>query len=473
MKKIFFLSFFAAVFAPLAPSVSAQTFTLIDYENNVNWSSPDIWSIDGETSQTYPQDGGTVVFRNENQTSQNIITISGQYKIDSLDISMKGSAHYRLHTAGSSLLEIAGDSAINSAFNWMQFIVAGTGSYDFKGNLAVKSDIGGGLKSIIAFGEATTSQLQSFRVGGNLGIQKNTSGAMSVYFNAKEVLIGGNMNIADGAVVVLARSTRGAESSFSVGGITGGGSIVLGFDSASYYAQKSVAGITIANGGSWAGSFQKLTTNADSRFNVTMDGGGTQDFRVSSATFADGAANSNIIDTLTVNRGAFNYGAGGYASGSLVLNGGKFGAAAAADPGTTSADVGTARFESGLWNGGAIVLDISAADAAYDKIEFSGVFDRGGGDASLEFRFDADGMKELIDMGFSTFEDMIVYASGSSVAGTVLSGVTDGIQWEAVFGETGMTATFAVVPEPAALAALSGLAALLFAAALRVRGGKE
>ena len=130
----------------------------------------------------------------------------------------------------------------------------------------------------------------------------------------------------------------------------------------------------------------------------------------------------------------------------------------------TSADVGVARFESGIWNGGAIILDVSTVDATFDKIAFSGLFEKGEGEISLEFRFDAEGMAELIEMGFSTFEDMIVYASGSSIEGTVLNGVSNGFAWEAVFGETGMDVTFAAVPEPAAIAALFGLSALLFAA---------
>lgn len=216
-----------------------------------------------------------------------------------------------------------------------------------------------------------------------------------------------------------------------------------------------------------------MTTNADSRFNLTMDGRGTQDFKVSSATFVDGATNSNIIDTLTVNNGVFNYGAGDYVSGSLVLNGGKFSAASLIDSGIDE-DVGAARFESGLWNGGAIVFDIWTAGANFDKIEFSGLFDKGDGDMSLEFRFDAEGMAELVEMGLSAFEDMIVYASGSSIEGTVLNGVSNGFAWEAVFGETGMDVTFAAIPEPAVIAALFGLSALLFAAFRRERkrGGR-
>ena len=111
-----------------------------------------------------------------------------------------------------------------------------------------------------------------------------------------------------------------------------------------------------------------------------------------------------------------------------------------------------------------MVFDISTADASFDKISFSGTFDKAdGADISLQFEFDADGMRELIEMGVSTFEDLITYAEGSSVEGTVLSGVSNGFSYEAVFGATGMDVAFARIPEPAAFAAAFGGLALALA----------
>ena len=478
MKKIFL----SAVFYGLAPlaHLSAQTFTLNNYsDTNINWSSAEIWSVSGEGSQTFPQDGGNVVLSNESQSVNQTLVVDDSYKIDSLNVSMNGDgAHWSFSVNAGKTLEIAEDSVVDASFNWYQLMICGAGSYDFKKNLTLNGDIGGGKRATISFGNSSSSrQLSSLNVGGNLNITNDSAVDMNVYFNVAEVNIAGALNIAPKSKVVLARSTNsanGAVSSFSLGGINGSGALRLGFDSASYYGRKSVANVTISGeGGSWSVTFDKMTTNADSRFNLTMDGRGTQDFKVSSATFVDGATNSNIIDTLTVNNGVFNYGAGDYVSGSLVLNGGKFSAASLIDSGIDE-DVGAARFESGLLNGGAIMFDIWTAGATFDKIEFSGLFDKGDGDMSLEFRFDAEGMAELVEMGLSAFEDMIVYASGSSIEGTVLNGVSNGFAWEAVFGETGMDVTFAAIPEPAVIAALFGLSALLFAAfrGERKRGGR-
>lgn len=449
-----------ALFA--AASLSAETFTLNNYNASVNWNDASIWDVSGATSQTFPENGGDVILKGNNSAQYNL-TVNGNYKIDSLTMEMTGSNHYRIVVGNTNTLEIANDSVIDAAYNWYQLIFSGTGTLDFKKNLTVKSDIGDGLRSSVAFGESSQSALSAFKVGGDLNIQKNTDGTMNVYFNASNVSIGGKINMASGAALLLARNTKGLESSFTVGGLEGSGKFVLGFDSATYYAAKSVANITITNGGSWQGELTKYTTHADSRLNVTMDGTGTQNFRVSGYTECEGATNSNIIDTLTVKSGVFNYGAGDYVSGSLVLDGGTFSIAAQTDAGSTVPDIGIARFGSGTLNSGTLLFDISTADASSDKLVFSGKLTKGDGSFGLEFQFDAEGMKELIELDAAIFEDMITYESGSDVEGTVLNGVSNGFMWEAVFGATGADVTFSV-PEPSEIAAVFGLCALFVAA---------
>ena len=449
-----------ALFA--AASLYAETFTLNNYNASVDWNDASIWDVSGATSQTFPENGGDVVLKG-NSSGQYNLTVNGNYKIDSLNVEMTGSNHYRISISGSNTLEIANDSVINSAFNWMQLMFSGTGTLDFKKNLTVKSDIGDGLRSPVAFGESSQSPLSAFKVGGDLNIQKNTKGDISVYFNASNVSIGGKINMASGAALLFARNTKGVESNFTVGGLEGSGTLVLGFDSGSYYGSKSVANVTITNGGSWQGEFTKYTTHADSRLNVTMDGTGTQNFRVSDYTVCEGATNSNIIDTLTVKSGVFNYGAGDYVSGSLVLDGGTFSIAAQTDAGSTAPDIGIARFGSGTLNSGTLLFDISTADATFDKLVFSGKLNKGDGSFTLEFQFDPVAMEELVNHDEAIFEDIITYEAGSDVEGTVLNGVSNGFTWEAVFGATGADVTFSV-PEPSEIAAVFGLCALLFAA---------
>ena len=449
-----------ALFA--AASLSAETFTLNKYDANVNWNDASIWDVSGATSPAFPENGGDVVLKG-NSSGQYNLTVNGNYKIDSLNVEMTGSKHYRFVVGNTNTLEIANDSVIDAAYSWNQLIFSGTGTLDFKKNLTVKNDIGDGLISRVAFGESSQSALSAFKVGGDLNIQKNTKDDISVYFNALNVSIGGKINIASGATLVFARNTKELESNLTVGGLEGSGTLVLGFNDPLYYESKSVANIKITNGGSWQGEFTKYTTHADSRLNVTMDGTGTQNFRVSDYTKCEGATNSNIIDTLTVKSGVFNYGAGDYVSGSLVLNGGTFSIAAQTDAASNAPDIGIARFGSGTLNSGTLLFDISTADDSSDKLVFSGKLTKGDGSFGLEFQFDAEGMKELIESDAAKFEDIITYESGSDIEDTVLNGVSNGFMWEAVFGATGADVTFSV-PEPSEIAAVFGLCALLFAA---------
>ena len=137
-----------------------------------------------------------------------------------------------------------------------------------------------------------------------------------------------------------------------------------------------------------------------------------------------------------------------------------------------SSNIGTVTFDGGEWYAGKIVVDIEG-ELSYDKIVFNGRFDKTGSnhhDMGFEFVFDAYVMRDLISANNGEFilEDVITYETGSSMAGTVFEGNTSGIQWEAVFGDTSLSVSF-TVPEPAAVAAVFGAAALAFAAYRRKR----
>ncbi len=153
MKKIFL----SAVFYGLVPlaHLSAQTFTLNNYsDKNINWSSAEIWSVSGEGSQTFPQDGGNVVLSNESQSVNQTLVVDDSYKIDSLNVSMNGDgAHWSFSVNAGKTLEIAEDSVVDASFNWYQLMICGAGSYDFKKNLTLNGDIGGGKEGYHLFRE--------------------------------------------------------------------------------------------------------------------------------------------------------------------------------------------------------------------------------------------------------------------------------------------------------------------------------
>lgn len=112
------------------------------------------------------------------------LVVDGSYKIDSLNVSMNGDgAHWMLSVNAGEILEVAEDSVVDASFNWYQLMICGAGSYDFKKNLTLKGDIGGGKRAIISFGNSSSSrQLSSLNVGGNLNITNDSGGRYECLF---------------------------------------------------------------------------------------------------------------------------------------------------------------------------------------------------------------------------------------------------------------------------------------------------
>lgn len=122
--------------------------------------------------------------------------------------------------------------------------------------------------------------------------------------------------------------------------------------------------------------------------------------------------------------------------------------------------MGNVLFANGEWSNGKIVIDIEN-ESSYDKIAFDGTLSKTGENISMEFIFDANSMSELIqssETGSFILSDAITYAEGSSIEGTVLNGIYDGIKWEAMFGNTSMNVSFTNVPEPSLISAIFALA---------------
>lgn len=110
--------------------------------------------------------------------------------------------------------------------------------------------------------------------------------------------------------------------------------------------------------------------------------------------------------------------------------------------------MGNVLFADGEWSNGKIVIDIEN-ESSYDKIAFDGTLSKTGENISMEFIFDANSMSELIqssETGSFNIGDAITYAEGSSIEGTVLNGIYDGIKWEAMFGDTSMNVSFTNIP---------------------------
>ena len=365
---------------------------------------------------------------------------------------------------------------------------------DFNLNVTLRPEPGGVLEeNVMMYGNNT------FNIGGDFNIDYSRNGSgrylvvnIKTYYLSADTSntfhVAGDMNIisrqADARVRLNTNITQ-----FTVDGIINMSLLqwTIGTPGEGYASTASVGGLTTASGSNgWlitaggVGMSTLIFTNStrqdasvtygyasdtESSLNITMRASnaqsGYQILRIRSGAYDATDANLGdvIIDTGRLDLGMHS----GMKGARLSLSGTEAMFSATA---SDSGNIGTVTFDEGEWYAGKIAVDIEG-ELAYDKIVFNGKFDMTGSkhDMGFEFVFDAYTMRELISAGGGEFilEDVITYETGSSMAGTVFEGNTSGIQWEAVFGDTSLSVSF-TVPEPAAVAAVLGAAALAFAA---------
>ena len=339
----------------------------------------------------------------------------------------------------------------------------------------------------------------TFNIGGDFNIDYNRAGS-GRYLVVKIITdenaaatsntfrVAGDMNIisrqADARVRFDTNITQ-----FTVDGIVDMSVLqwTIGTPGEGYASTASVGGLTTASGSTgWlrtaggVGMSTLIFTNStrqdasvtygyasdtESMLNITMKASnaqsGYQILRIRSGAYQ--ATDANLGDVI-IDTGRLDLGMHSGMKGARLSLSGTEAMFSATD--IYSSNIGTVTFDEGEWYAGKIVVDIEG-ELSYDKIVFNGRFGKTGSnhDMGFEFVFDAYTMRELISAngGELILEDVITYETGSSMAGTVFEGNTSGIQWEAVFGDTSLSVSF-TVPEPAAVAAVLGAAALAFAA---------
>ena len=364
---------------------------------------------------------------------------------------------------------------------------------DFNLNVTLRPEPGGVLEeNVMMYGNNT------FNIGGdfNIDYSRNGSGRYLVvniktfYLSAdtsNTFHVAGDMNIISRQADARVRFGTSI-SQFTVDGIVDMSVLqwTIGTPGEGYASTASVGGLTTASGSTgWlrtaggAGMGTLVFTNSarqdasvtygyvdtESMLNITMKASnaqsGYQILRIRSGAYD--ATDANLGDVI-IDTGRLDLGMHSNMKGARLSLSGTEAMFSATD--IYSSNIGTVTFDEGEWYAGKIAIDIEG-ELAYDKIVFNGKFDMTGSkhDMGFEFVFDAYTMKELISAGDGEFilEDVITYETGSSMAGTVFEGNTSGIQWEAVFGDTSLSVSF-TVPEPAAVAAVLGAAALAFAA---------
>ena len=472
----------------------ADTFTLNGYDviaGHRTWSDSSVWDKTGTGENTYPNSEYDEVYLDTkkeklvagNQNSD--LIVDGNYTVKSLMIDLvgDGNAHYRLNFNSNKSLTVKKDLTIMPALKYFMFQLQGNSSNSLTvgGNLNLKNDNFKELKSgwvQIALG-ASTETFGSIEVNGDVNVTRyDENSTFKVQLNTTSFVVDGAVNLCQNVLYNILRSNKNTATTQSYGALNGGGIIELGNSNKSFQVELSLGSDTVDDG-LWSGKFTKGEaglTNADSSINITKVGSNTQEFKISSATFATNFTDAEqyAINNLKVTAGTFVYGAGeGVLSGVLRNIAGTFkvGGVAAAEEGVM--DVGTVNFASGEWVGGTIALDVDMSTEINDALNFNGTFnaasaksDETASSRVLYIDFNSELMAELIESeGSYTVENLISYDSTNLTADDFVIKGVEGYDYEAVIGENGLGVIItAAVPEPADIAILIGAVALGFVA---------
>lgn len=389
-------------------------------------------------------------------TSSDTPTINGNIYIGNIDLVEGGGGEWR-------------SPDIRGGTFGMDFVVKGSIT------IAPTSTTTQNNSSVLTFGGTNTGGFfKSLSIGENAAVDASTGYKTAVYLDASYAgatleLAGANPagdtsnwavihgvvkmnNSADGskyASLLIGRNEEDGkfkDSYVSVGGLSGTGRISTKLISDASNAATSHLTFTNAEGVNTVFNGYIARTNKNYKDNVAfiMDGAGTQTLSLS--------GNTAGVVGVTVKNGTLYYN-NESSSGKLVMEGGKFGAVN-----------GSAEFDSALWSGGKISYANHEAfpGGTPEMIIINGEFEKASdGQIAIDFEgLDATGLigDSFYLISADTTKGFLDDANDDFVAENLKNALAD-FAWN---GGT-LQVTFTQVPEPAALAAIIGAFALLFA----------
>lgn len=419
--------FFAAA---LSASAFAQT-----YDSTFDGSVDDNWNTAGNWSGGLPSAEDSV-YINYSSENSGLVRLENDVAVGALTFNHKPGSW------GSS--GFSGDFALSAS---SLDIVGNSGFFKFGGILNVSGNI-----STVAIINARYIRAGSvsFDSSGNVGVEYSGTGTAE----NQNFVVSGVVSFNSGGNVVLTGSSGDYYTTF--GGISGNvGNLQVKNDStaANAYLTLNVAAGNSYSFGGEVSNKHDYWGSADvenKTINVFKTGAGAQYFtnsnrvEITSATVSDGilGMRGTIDDKLSVDGGYFAVGSGGVSAGSLE------------------------------WISGGFVFD-SAAIAGGDKITVGGSFEKSGdGKISVDFA----GLDALAEGLIGTSSELISAEAvdeaafdksdaNSDFSAVNLKNALVDFSWD---GNT-LVATFAAVPEPAAIAAFIGAFALCAAARRRGR----
>lgn len=197
---------------------------------------------------------------------------------------------------------------------------------------------------------------------------------------------------------------------------------------------------------SWNGSITDVDGGAANakKLNIVMDASATGKQTMS--------ITGGSLNDITLNGGKFILSSATATTGKVSLNGGYFGV------GNNSTAINSAE-----WNSGGLLFDMAAIEYEY-KITIENAFTKNG-DGQIEVDFDGLNGADYIGLGFfellsagSLYGFDVDDANADFIAKN-LSGALANFAWDG----NNLSVTFTQVPEPAAIAAFFGAAALILA----------
>ncbi len=459
----------STLFAAAASLASAETLTYNRAENG-SFYDGSYWS------GTVPSSSSDILFNDTNKEVLYKIDATSGVTINSLtDNSITNRTKHEgyepwgkniIIDIGESTFTILNDLTLASNHNYVPFAFKsssdGVGRVEIGGNIIAK-EASDGSEGESLFGDGNL--LQSVKVGGNIELQN-----MRLRFHTQNLSVAGILNYSGGQLNLFYGSGSNQTLSYSFGGINGtnktiqfGGNPDPGVR---HMLQNSTATITLTNSGT-ARFSGGLTYAADgvaekNEFNLVMNG------TSSGVQYWDDTGSDMTFNNVTVKSGKLNY-YSNLGTSAIYLEGGTL------SPASVTNEIAILKADSIAWDAGKISFDLIEDTAASDKISLSHALSKTsfsvvGGTREIELVADAYDIAAWIKTnGGSITYTLIEYSSTDMTNSDVIFTQIDGINIEWNFGETALTVTLGLVPEPAEAAAAIGAIAVAFAALRRRR----
>lgn len=457
----------STLFAAAASLASAETLTYNGAENG-SFYDGSYWG------GTVPSSSSDILFNDINKEVAYSIDATSGVTINSLtDNSITNrTAHEGYEpwgkniviNIGESTFTILNDLTLASNHNYVPFAFKsssdGVGRVEIGGNIIAK-EASDGSEGESLFGDVNL--LQSVTVGGNIELQN-----MRLRFHTQNLSVAGILNYSGGQLNLFYGSGSNQTLSYSFGGINGTNKTIQfgGNPDSKHMLQNSTATITLTNSGTarFSGGLTYAAAGVaeNNEFNLVMNG------TSSGVQYWDDTGSDMTFNNVTVKSGTLNY-YSNLGTSAIYLEGGTL------SPASVTNEIAILKADSIAWDAGKISFDLIEDTAASDKISLSHALSKTsfsvvGGTREIELVADAYDIAAWIETnGGSITYTLIEYSSTDMTNSDVIFTQIDGINIEWNFGETALTVTLGLVPEPAEAAAAIGAIAVAFAALRRRR----